>query len=51
MIYAIKFNDKGKAVALSTFQKEADVPNDLVIYTGDLKPELLLQKTKKELGI
>ena len=51
MIYAIKFSERGKVISVSGFEKESDVPKDYVIYTGNIKPERLLLKTKQELGL
>lgn len=51
MIYAIKFSERGKVISVAGFKTEADVPKDYIIYTGDIKPEKLLLKTKEELGL
>lgn len=51
MIFAVKLNKDNKVIAVSSFEKETEVPEDLIIYQGDVDPEKLLRKTKEELGI
>ena len=51
MVYAVKFNDNNEVVTVNTFEKEADVPEHLVVYAGEIAPDKLLLKTKEELGI
>jgi len=51
MIYAIQFNEQQKVVGVHSFRNESEVPSDLIIYRGSLQPQLLLNKTKQELGI
>lgn len=51
MVYAIEFSERGKVIAVSGFKNESDVPEHLIVYTGDIKPEKLLLKTKEELGL
>lgn len=51
MIFAVELNKDNKVIAVSSFEKEEEVPEGLIIYQGDIEPEKLLRKTREELGI
>lgn len=51
MVYAVKLNAKEQVISVNVFEKQEDVPKELLIYTGNINPEKLLLKTKQELGL